>query len=65
MRLGVAVWKRVGAESSAFFALQEFNDNDASMKFICRYLTVLNEVIGESKGGNRATLRPNAATPTG
>ena len=65
MRLGVDVWKRVEAESSAFFALQEFNDNDTSIQFICRYLTVLNEVMGESKGGKGATLRPSAATPTG
>ena len=65
MRLGVDVWKRVEAESSAFFALQEFNDNNTSMGFICRYLTVLNEVMGESNGGKRAALRPSAATPTG
>ena len=65
MRLGVDVWKRVEADSSAFFALQEFNDNDTSMVFICRYLTVLNEVMEESHGGKRATLRPSAATATG
>ena len=65
MRLGVDVWKRVEAESSAFFASQEFSDNDTSMEFICRYLTVLNEIIEESNGGNRTTLRPSAATATG
>ena len=65
MRLGVDVWKRFEAESFAPFALQEFNDNDTSMVFICRYLTVLNEIIEESNGGNRTTLRPSAATAIG
>ena len=43
--IGVDVWKRVEADSFASFSLQEFNDNDTSMVFICRYLTVLHEVI--------------------
>ena len=63
-RLGVDVWKRVGAESFAPLATQEFNDNDTSMVFICRYLTVLHEVMEGSNGGKRATLRPSAATAT-
>ena len=65
MRLGVDVWKRVEAEYFASFALQEFNDNATSLVLICRYLTVLHEVMGESNGGTRATLRPSAATATG
>ena len=65
MRLGVDVWKRVEAESFASFAWQEFNDNDTSSVRICRYLTVLHEVMEGSNGGKRATLRPSAATATG
>ena len=57
MRLGVDVWNRVEAESVASFALQEFNDNDTSIVFICRYLTVLHEVMEGPKG---ATEQPAA-----
>ena len=49
---------RVETESCAFFfATQEFDDNDTSIVFICRYLTVLNEIIEESK---EATEQPSA-----
>ena len=55
--MGVDVWKRVAAESFAPFATQEFNDNDSSMLFICRYLTLLHEVM---EGSKRAAEQPSA-----
>ena len=56
-RVGVDLGKRVEAESFASFALQEFNDNDTSLVFICRYLTTFHEVMGRSK---TATEQPSA-----
>ena len=64
-RLGVDVWKRVEAESFASVATQEFNDNDTSMVFICRYLTLLHEVMEGSNGGKRATLPPERCNSHG